>query len=196
MIRYSLIFIYIYTMNKYLYILVVLLISAACINASDHHLKPEHKSSILTKFSTEVKYNFVNLDQLKYDWDSLITESYESIVYSPDDSIFYCELKRLCAKLNDGHTYIYKNDNNLRSLPIETKRIDSTIYVTNVYSPVFISKGVKAGTELLEIDGISPFEYAAREILPFLHRPLPNGVMRHHIQHSALPNALYRLYQN
>lgn len=143
-------------------------------------LTPTQKASILAKFQTEVKYNFVHLDSLKCDWDSLCNSKFETIVNTPDDYSFQLEMDALCAQLHDGHTSFWidlqnsqPSDEWIRPLPFKTSRIGSGIYVTDVLSSVYANKGVVVGSEIVKIDGKPISEYFATEIAPYLSSSTP-----------------------
>lgn len=92
-------------MNKFLCSLVVLMIAAIHLNAANQ-LTPAQKASIVTKFGTEVKYNFAHMDKLPCNWDSLYMAHLPKIVDTPTDEAFLDSLKLLCATLKDGHTSV------------------------------------------------------------------------------------------
>lgn len=137
------------------------------------------KAYVLSRFCTEVKYNFAFYNQLKFDWDSLCTASMPALVATSSDEEFLKGMQALCARLHDGHTYIFAMNNPetpkewIRPLPMKTKRIGNRVFVTRVYSSVLQKAGVNTGCEILEIDGENVLEYASRHIQPYLASSTP-----------------------
>lgn len=142
----------------------LLLCIAAHPALSANRLDPAKKAFILSRFCTEVKYNFVHFDKLACDWDSLCMAALPTLTATPDDETFIDELKRLCCSLHDGHTYISIGNGPdkkdwIRPLPLKTKRVGKRLIVTAVYNSDFIKKGLQKGSEILKIDGLDPIEF-------------------------------------
>lgn len=141
---------------------------------SEAKLTESEKAYILSRFCTEVKYNFAFFNKLTFDWDSICSAAMPALVASPSDEDFIKGMQRLCTQLNDGHTYIFPTNNPdnpsdwIRPLPIKTKRIGDRVFVTDVYSSVLQNLGVFPGCEILEIEGEPVLEYAAKYIMPYL----------------------------
>lgn len=142
-------------------------------------LDASEKAYILSRFCTEVKYNFAFYNQLKFDWDSLCSTSMPTLVATISDEEFLKGMQALCARLHDGHTYIFAMNNPqtpeewIRPLPMKTKRIGDRVFVTSVYSSVLQKAGVNTGCEILEIDGENVLEYASRHIQPHMASSTP-----------------------
>ena len=158
----------------------VFVVSYSVIASASTLLTPTQKAAILSKFQTEVKYNFVHFDSLKCDWDSLCYAKFDIIVNTPDDYSFQREMDALCAQLHDGHTAFWVNLQNkqpnaewIRPLPFKTCRIGSGIYVTKVLSSKYADNGVEVGSEVLKIDGQPISEYFSSEIAPYLSSSTP-----------------------
>lgn len=76
----------------------------------DKALTPDEKTYILSKFWSEVKYNFVYFNQIgEARWDSLYRAYLPKVQQTPDNRAFYNEMRRFCALLKDGHTNIMWN---------------------------------------------------------------------------------------
>lgn len=126
------------------------------------NLTDGEKAYILSKFCTEVKYNYVFYNDLTFDWDSLCMTTLPSLLATQSKDEYVRELQRLCTQLADGHTYIYEDnpDNSLdwiRPFPFKTKRIDNHVFVTTVLSTDFQKQGIQTGCEIIEIDGMDVF---------------------------------------
>lgn len=122
------------------------------------------KAYVLSKFCTEVKYNYVFYNNLTFDWDSLCLATLPKLLATKSKEEYVRELQRLSIELQDGHTYVYEanSDNSLdwiKPFPFKTKRIDDRVFVTNVLSSDFQKQGVEIGSEIVKIDGLDVIEY-------------------------------------
>ncbi|MCS2892201.1 S41 family peptidase [Parabacteroides faecis] len=157
----------------------ILCIVPACGQSEKNELDATQKAFIVSRFCTEVKYNFVHYNNLTYNWDSLCITSLPSLTATQSDEDFINGLKQLCAQLHDGHTFIYqtkwsKNSKEwLRPFPITTKRVGNQVFVTSVHNSEFKKQGVSYGCEILEIDGENVLEYADKHITPYLASSTP-----------------------
>lgn len=142
-------------------------------------LNASEKAYILSRFCTEVKYNFAFYPKLDFNWDSLCIASLPALVATSSDEDFVKEMQRLCAKLHDGHTYVFPMNNPanqedwIRPFPMKTKRMGDRVFVTNVYSSALQKMGVRSGCEILEIDGEKVLDYAEKHIQPYLASSTP-----------------------
>lgn len=147
--------------------------------SAENSLSTIQKTYILSRFCTEVKYNFVYYDKIKLDWDSLCVANLPLLTQTSTDNDFMNGLKHLCAQLHDGHTYIFsqnnpKNTNDwIRPLPMKTKRIGDRVFVTGVYNSSLRDQGLCAGCEVLEIDGEKVLDYARNHIQPYIASSTP-----------------------
>ena len=64
-------------------------------------LTAEQKAFIVSRFCSEVKYNFVHYDKLKFDWDSLCMAQLPELVATRNDAEFVNGLEALNACLRD-----------------------------------------------------------------------------------------------
>lgn len=136
-------------------------------------LSATQKAFILSRFCTEVKYNFVYYDKLKLDWDSLCMATLPLLTQTTSDEDFVNGLKHLCSQLHDAHTYVFpfNNPSNskdwFRPFPMKTKRVGNQVFVTDVYNTDFKERGLCTGCEILEIDGEKVLDYAKNHIQPY-----------------------------
>lgn len=130
------------------------------------------KAFCLSKFWSDVKYNFVYYDELKFDFDSLYNSSLEYILNTENEFDYYRELMHFAATLNDGHTaitpplHIYSQY--CATIPLRTKTIENRVFVRNVKNDTLIAKGITKGTEILKINGMDVHQYAQRYIMPYI----------------------------
>lgn len=164
-------------LKKYLALLCITLFSLNILcygQSEDAKLNAPEKAYILSKFCSEVKYNFAFYDKLPFNWDSICVASIPSLVATSSDEDFLKGLQALCVQLKDGHTSVFFMNNPvnpadwIRPLPMKTKRIGDRVFVTHVYSSVLEDSGVEPGCEILEIDNEDVIEYAGKHIQPYL----------------------------
>lgn len=162
---------------------IVLLLILAIIGASDFYvgakapLTVEQKAFIVSRFCSEIKYNFVHYDKLKFDWDSLCMASLPKLCATKNDADFIKGLKRLNARLCDGHTYIRtqrgwnEGDDKDREkpFPLTTRLIEGRVIVENVWSKALRKRGIVRGCEIISIDGENVIDYGYRTIEPFVY---------------------------
>ena len=147
--------------------------------AAETELNASQKAYLLSRFCKEVKYNFAFYNQLDFDWDSLCIASLPDLTATPSDEAFLKGMQALCARLQDGHTYVFAMNNPknpadwIRPFPMQTKRIGDSVLVTKVYSSDLQKQGVRPGCEVLKIDGEDVLEYGDRHIRPYLASSTP-----------------------
>lgn len=168
--------------KKYIALFCAYLFSAGMLSYGqtlDTHLDASEKAYILSRFCSEVKYNFAFYDKLPFDWDSICVATLPSLVATTTYEDFLKGFQSLCAKLKDGHTSVFSMNNPvnpadwIRPLPMKTKRIGDRVFVTHVYSSVLKDAGVESGSEILEIDNENVIEYASKHIQPYLASSTP-----------------------
>lgn len=161
---------------------------AACLIASNYHvcgqntdneLDASKKAYVLSRFCTEVKYNFVLYDKLTFNWDSLCMAKMPTLTNTPTDDEFLKGMQELCGMLQDGHTYIFPMNNPkdranwIRPFPMKTKRIGDRVFVTTVYDSNLQKQGVYPGCEILDIDNEKVLDYGNKHIRPYLASSTP-----------------------
>src|SRR5262245_64430078 len=74
-------------------------------------LSENEKIAGLSKFWSEVRFNFANFDLIPtLDWDKLYLEYLPRVRQTKSTLEYYQVLSELCAKLKDGHTGVYFPD--------------------------------------------------------------------------------------
>ncbi len=129
-------------MKKLYYLLLAVCLFAVNINSfgqsSETKLNSFEKAYILSRFCTEVKYNFAFYTKLNFNWDSLCLASMPSLVATSSDEDFIKGMQVLCAELHDGHTYVFPMNSPgnqldwVRPFPMKTKRIGDRVFVQMV----------------------------------------------------------------
>ncbi len=130
----------------------------------------------LSKFWSEVKYNFVYYDELKFDWDSLYME-YLPLVEAEEDFIAYYDLLRsFCARLQDGHTNVYypsKVYEHIGRPPLRTQLIEGKVIVTEIRNDTLREAGIQIGMEVVNINGMNAVAYGEKYIAPYVSASTP-----------------------
>lgn len=146
---------------------------------ASENLSDAEKAYVLSKFCTEVKYNFVFYNDLSFDWDSLCTATLPVLLATQSFDEYVNELKRLCAKLGDGHTSIFASnvgddsDYWVKPWPLKTKRIGDRVFVTEVLNSDFQKQGLERGCEVLKMNDIDVIEYVNRYKRPYKSSSTP-----------------------
>lgn len=140
---------------------------------NSNNLSDAEKAYVLSKFCTEVKYNFVFYNDLSFDWDSLCMATLPTLLSTKSFDEYVTELKHLCAKLGDGHTFIFADNVGddsaywVKPWPMKTKRIGNRVFVTEVLNSEFQKQGLARGCEVLKINDMDVIEYVNRHKRPY-----------------------------
>lgn len=126
----------------------------------------------LSRLWDGVKRNFVFFDKMKCNWDSAYVAAIPEILKAKNRDECYMVLQRFAATAGDGHTMVYGGDRRC-VLPIATRAIGGKVYVDEVMSSDFSVRGVTRGAELVEINGVSPEEYARHNVVPYISSSTP-----------------------
>lgn len=124
----------------------------------------------LSQVWSETKYNFVNIDQLKFNLDSLYKSFIPLVLATKNDYEYYQVLKKFMANLHDGHSQVLDNGQFYAYtdyIPITFQDFNKKVYITSVRkTPELDSTWI--GAELIEIEGIPTTEYLGKNIFPYL----------------------------
>lgn len=119
---------------------------------------------------SEAKYNFVNVDKLKFNLDSLYQALLPSILQSENDYEYYRILQRFYATLNDGHTLVSPGNQFLPLMdyiPVTLRDFNKKVYITRVRKkPELDSTWV--GAEIIKIKGIPTKDFFEQKIFPYI----------------------------
>ncbi|MDR1055853.1 MAG: peptidase S41 [Prevotellaceae bacterium] len=142
------------------------------------HLNDAQKAYALSKLCTEIKYNFVYYDKLTFDWDSLCIASIPTVLATKTIAEYCNEMRKICARLGDGHTYVYEYNlpdpqDWISPLPMVTKTYGKRVFVDKVYSKELKGKGLVKGAEILKINGKNIHDYGKEDVMPYLTSSTP-----------------------
>jgi carboxyl-terminal processing protease len=150
---------------------------SAALNTPFHESLPDdEKLAGLSKFWSEVKYNFAYPEKLiQLDWDRLYLESIPKVLTAKSTLAYYQELMRLCARIGDGHTNVYFPDklDVMAKPPLRTGLVEGHIMILDARSPSLETRDLRAGMEILDVDGVPALEYARRDVEPFVSASTP-----------------------
>lgn len=124
----------------------------------------------LSMLWSEIKYNFVGIDRVEFDIDSLYHATLERVLDAPDDIEYYNELGRFMAAFGDGHTYLiyqypFEQNDYIDTVPIHFDYFGEKMYVVGLRNDVDSSF---MGAEVVEIDGLPTNEYMERNLFPLI----------------------------
>lgn len=136
------------------------------------NLSEDEKIAGLSKFWSEVKYNFVNFDLIPgLNWDATYMEFLPKIKQTKSTLEYYRLLQEMCARLKDGHTNVRfpkELSAAIFSRPlIRTRLVEDKVLIIRVFDESLRQKGIEVGEEIVEIDGLPVREYAAKFVAPF-----------------------------
>ena len=99
---------------KYTLFCIAFICSLCCYNSNSYaQERPTVPSSVntvedkvyaLSLLWSEIKYNFVHIDQVNFDIDSLYRATMRRVLKTENDQDFYKEIDRFLVKFKDGHT--------------------------------------------------------------------------------------------
>ncbi|MFK7769138.1 MAG: S41 family peptidase [Mariniblastus sp.] len=136
------------------------------------NISDAQKAAGLSKIWAEVKFNFVHFEQVPdLDWDAAYMNAMPKVLATKSTLEYYTELRRLVARLNDGHTNVYfpralSTQNS--SIGIKTQLIEGKVIVTEVNDSAIRKSGVKVGMEVTKVNGLSATEHATNNVTPFV----------------------------
>lgn len=130
----------------------------------------EEKLYWLSQIWSEVKYNFVNIDQLTYDLDSLYKTLIPEVLSSTNDYEYYQILRKFAASLKDGHTQVSDRSQFYPFtdyISLSLQDFNEKIYITHVRKNINLDS-TWIGAELIEIEDIPTVEYLEKNVFPYI----------------------------
>lgn len=142
-------------------------------------LPDDEKLAGLSKFWSEVKYNFGYPEKLvQMNWDALYLQTIPKVLAAKSTADYYRELMRLCALLRDGHTNVNppQQSNMTAKPPMRTALVEGHVMILDARSPSLEARGIRAGVEILQVDGVPAVEYGRRDVAPFQTAATPQDL--------------------
>lgn len=136
------------------------------------NLSDDEKVAGLSKFWSEVKYNFANFDLVPdLDWDALYLAYLPKVRQTKSTAEYYRVLTELCARLKDGHTNVNapaELSEEFYAYPdVRTRLIEDKVLVVYVSDEKLQQEGVRPGVEVVEVNGRPVKQYAAERVMPY-----------------------------
>lgn len=154
-------------MKQVITFIIALLCAICALAQNNNNLTQAQKASIVTRFASEVKYNFAGYGKFAENYDSICLAELHNLVETKTDEEFGRKLQLFANRLNDGHTGISFNAD-IAYAPILQKRIGDKVFVIEVFSEDYTAKGVKRGTEIVSINDTPVIKYANEYIVPYI----------------------------
>lgn len=134
-------------------------------------LTEEEKIAGLSKFWSEIRYNFVNFDLIPdINFDSLYFAYLPKVRQSRSTLEYYLLLEQLVVHLRDGHTNVIMpaelSDSVYARPLLRTRLIEDKVLIVGIYDPALSQKGLAVGQEIVKVNGLPVKDYAARYVLP------------------------------
>lgn len=161
--------------NKISILLVLLLICSPLVAQIPNKLSLNDKIYGLSKFWSDVEYNFVYLyktDQKK--WNEAYREAIANIQKTKNDYEYYKELQKLCTVLKDGHTQVYFPED-IQNQVMVSMFGEYRLFLMNVQGKIYITgtnkskeKEIPLGSEIIKVNGLSVDEYQGKFVKPYI----------------------------
>ncbi|MCG8410344.1 MAG: S41 family peptidase [Bacteroidales bacterium] len=119
---------------------------------------------------SEIKYNFVNIDQLEFNIDSLYYSYIPKVQYSKNDFEYYQLLKKFVASFKDGHTEVFDGSqfrNYMDYFPMRLKDVKEKVYIVSVLKSHKLDS-TWVGAEVIKISGIETKKFLKDSIFPYV----------------------------
>ena len=145
--------------------------------------KDDFRQLGLARLWSGIKQNYVFLDRLKINLDSLYMATIPLLNQAKDDYESVKILQRFAAAVGDGHTYVSGLQRENSFVKLSTKYIDGHVYVDEVEEAYLEKQGVRRGMELVEINGKPTLEYGREYIMPYVSSSTPQWTL-----HSTFNN--------
>lgn len=164
---------------KYTLFCIAFICSLCCYNSNSYaQERPTVPSSVntvedkvyaLSLLWSEIKYNFVHIDQVNFDIDSLYRATMRRVLKTENDQDFYKEIDRFLVKFKDGHTELVirpeSGEENTDYPRYGTALFGDKFYFTS-YRLHSDTDSLLLGAEIVEIEGIPTTEYVEKYVLP------------------------------
>nr|WP_315398510.1 S41 family peptidase [uncultured Duganella sp.] len=140
-------------------------------------LTVEEKVAGLSLFWSEARQNFVHFDHVPdLKWDEVYMQYLGKVIAAPTTGDYYLLMTQLAALLQDGHTNVEMPAELARGFharpPLRTALVEDKVVVRHVGDDD-VARRVRAGDEIVAIDGEPVKQYAERRVAPFVSASTP-----------------------
>lgn len=143
----------------------------------------------LSRLWAEVKRNFVFMERVKLNWDSLYIANIPLMIQAKDRDECSRILQRMAAQLGDGHTFVFGSGPWQAAVPISTVLIGDRVYVDEIQSSFLSKQGIRRGMELVGINGETALDYGRKQIMPYVSSSTPQWTLHETYEGHALLTA-------
>ena len=131
-------------------------------------ITPYEKVYWLSQIWSEIKYNFVNIDRLQFNLDSLYKSYIPYVLNTKIDYEYYKTLRKFMALMHDGHTEAYGNFGAFQDyVPLLLRDFNKKIYIVSLTKKPGMDS-TWLGAELIEIEGTPTTQYLESKIFPYV----------------------------
>ncbi|MBO1319456.1 S41 family peptidase [Acanthopleuribacter pedis] len=144
---------------------------------------------------SELKYGFPHFDKVPdLDWDQAYRDAIPEVTAAEDTLTYYRVLKRLVARLQEGHTHVAYPwdlvDQTRRRPAFLTELVENRVLVTELAEGAELPAEIRVGSEILAIDGVPVLQYAAEQVAPYFGASTPQSVRKSIFQMGVLEGPL------
>lgn len=135
-----------------------------------NRISADEKLYWLSQVWSETKYNFVNIDRLKLNLDSLYKTFIPLALATRNDYEYYQVLRKFMANLQDGHSEVSDNGQfypYTDYIPVSLQAFNNKVYITSVRKTSELDS-TWVGAELIEVENIPTSKYLAKNIFPYI----------------------------
>ena len=139
------------------------------INYIPNTLSDNEKLYALSLIWSEAKYNFVFIDKLKFDLDSLYCSYIPKVLATKNDCEFNDKIRLFIASFKDGHTngsfdeaYNYMDYN-----PVGVRYFNEELYIVTIRED--LEKTFPIGSKIIEVNGMPLNEYMKKHVEPYIY---------------------------
>jgi len=149
--------------------------------AYSEQLSEDQRIAGLSKFWSEVKYNFVYTETLKQlDWDAVYLQYLPRVRAASSTLEYYKILMEMCALLKDGHTKVYPPESLYASEfavpPLRTRLIEGKVIVAAIDDPELRATGVDKGVEITSVNGQPAKLWAEKNLQAYISASTPQDL--------------------
>lgn len=174
--------------------------SSAFATPYQQNISEDEKIAGLSKFWSEVKYNFANFDLIPdVNIDSLYLAYLPKVRQTASTLDYYLLLEEFGATLRDGHTNVFVPTELVDSVYtrplLRTRLIENKVLIIGIYDLALIQQGIAVGQEVIQVNGLPVKDYAARQVIPYQSSSTPQDRMVRAYDYALLRGALHEPLQ-
>jgi len=139
------------------------------INYIPNTLSDEEKLYTLSLFWSEVKYNFVFIDKLEFDLDSLYRAYIPKILATKNDYELNDQMRLFVASFKDAHTNVnfYGVSDYTDYCPLAARYFNDELYIVNIRED--LEKLFPLGSKIIEVNDMPLDEYMKKHVVPYIY---------------------------